>query len=199
MNSRRWSFCLRFLPVLGVLGGLVLMHGAELLFLPAGLFTLTLLFDPEGLRSLARLRFWLFALSPLPFGAFLLGTRDLELLFLNLSAEGLARGALMSVRAVSLLLSFQFALRGLSVGRVIPLFHSKKLKGLGFALGVAYNMLGTLNEITLTVLWTLRLRGALRRHPLLSARLFVVTVVSAALRHGEDIVNAATARGFKVE
>jgi energy-coupling factor transporter transmembrane protein EcfT len=60
-------------------------------------------------------------------------------------------------------------------------------------------MLSTLSETSRIVLSTLRLRGAIRRHPLLALRLFVVAVVSAALRHGEDIVHAATARGFDAE
>lgn len=101
--------------------------------------------------------------------------------------------------ALCLLLIFQIALGGLSVARLIGLFHSRGLKGLGFALGVAYNMLSTLSEISLTVLYTLRLRGAFRRHPVLSLRLFSVTVVSAALRHAEDIVHAAIVRGFDAQ
>ena len=105
----------------------------------------------------------------------------------------------MSVRAVCLLLIVQIALSGLSVARLIGLFHSRGLRGLSFALGVAYNMLSTLSETSRIVLSTLRLRGAIRRHPLLSLRLFVVAVVSATLRHGEDIVHGATARGFDAE
>ena len=60
-------------------------------------------------------------------------------------------------------------------------------------------MLSTLGEISLTTLYTLRLRGAFRRHPVRAVRLFVVTVVSAALRHAEDIVHAASVRGFDAQ
>ena len=152
--------------------------------------------NPGGLAFLARPRFWLFLLSAPLIGAAVIGPRDLALGALRFSREGLGLGLVMSGRALCLLLGFQVALGGLSVSRLIGVFHSRGLKGLGFALGVAYNMLSTLGEISLTTLYTLRLRGAFRRHPVRALGLFVVTVVSAALRHAEDIVHAATVRGF---
>jgi hypothetical protein len=82
------------------------------------------------------MRFWLFLLSPLLLGAAFFGPRDLSFGFLRISPQGLALGMTMSARAVCLLLTFQIAL------------------------GVAYNMLSTLSEISLIVLYTLRLRGA---------------------------------------
>jgi energy-coupling factor transporter transmembrane protein EcfT len=103
------------------------------------------------------------------------------------------------LRALCLLLLFQAALGGLSATRMIGVFNSRGLKGLGFALGVAQSMLATLAETSLTVFHTLRLRGGFRRRPFYSCRLFVVTVVSSTLRHGEDIVHAAAARGFDTD
>lgn len=150
----------------------------------------------EQLLVATRPRFWLFALAALFIGGALFGPRELRLAFLSVSSQGLRIGLWMSVRAVCPLLIIQLALGGLSVTRLIGLCHSRGLKGLGFALGVAYNMLATLSEISRVVLSTLRLRGAIRRHPLLSLRLSVVSVVSAALRQGENIVPAAATRGF---
>ena len=189
----------RLLLTLASLVVLAFFRGAELLVLLAALILVNILLKPNGLNLLRRMRFWLFAFSPLLIGAVFFGPRDLSFGVLRISRQGLGLGLMMSARAVCLLLTFQIALSGLSVTRMIGLFHSRGLKGLGFALGVAYNMLSTLSEISLTVLYTLRMRGAFRRHPLLSLRLFIVTVVSAALRHGEDIVHAATARGFDAE
>ena len=190
---------LRLLLAIAALAGLAACREAALLGLLAALIVLNLLMQPAGLRLFARPQFWLFALAPLLLGAILFGPRDFRLGFLNLSRPGLQAGLWMSVRAVCLLLILQIALSGLSVARLIGLFHSRGWRGLGFALGVAYNMLSTLSELSRIVLSTLRLRGAIRRHPLLALRLFVVTVVSSALRHGEDIVHAATARGFDAD
>jgi hypothetical protein len=190
---------LRILLAAAALAGLAFCRGSALAGLLAALIALQLLLQPAALLIVTRLRFWLFALAPLLIGAALFGPRDLSLGFLNVSGQGLLAGLWMSVRAVCLLLIFQLALSGLSVTRLIGLFHSRGLRGLGFALGVASNMLATLSEISRIVLSTLRLRGAVRRHPLLSLRLYVVAVVSAALRHGEDIVHAATARGFDAQ
>jgi len=186
----------RILLAGSALAGLAFCRGPLLLGLLAVLVALHLFLQPSALLLVVRLRFWLFALSPLIIGSALFGARDLSLGFFKVSTQGLQAGLWMSVRAVCLLLIFQLALGGLSVTRLIGLFHSRGLRGLGFALGVAHNMLATLSEISRIVLSTLRLRGAFRRHPLLALRLFVVAVVSAVLRHGEDIVHAATARGF---
>jgi len=199
MQTRNKPGWVRLLLTVASLAGLAVCRGPALLGLLAALIVLNLLLQPAALRLFARLHFWLFALAPLLIGAALFGPRDLSLGFLNISRQGLTTGWSMSVRAVCLLLIVQIALSGLSVARLIGLFHSRGLRGLSFALGVAYNMLSTLSETSRIVLSTLRLRGAIRRHPLLSLRLFVVAVVSATLRHGEDIVHAATARGFDAE
>ncbi len=171
----------RFAGLLGLLGALLLVN---------------LLLDASSLRPILRARFWVFLLAPVAAGALFIGVRDLPIAALRVSREGLAAGVAMSARAVCLLLIFQLALGGLSVSGLIRLLHLRKLRGLGFALGVAHNMLATLSETSRVVLSTLRLRGALARHPLRSLRLFVVAVVSAGLRHAEDIVHAAAARGF---
>lgn len=190
------SAWLRLLLAAAALGGLVVLRGPALLGLLATLAGLLWGLHPASLRAAPRLRFWLLVLTPPLAGALLLEPRELTLGFLRLSRQGMLDGLWLSVRAACLLLIFQLALGALSVSRLIGLFHSRGLRGLGFALGVAYNMLSTLSETSRIVLATLRLRGAFRRRPLLALRLFVVAVVSSALRHGEDIVHAATARGF---
>jgi energy-coupling factor transporter transmembrane protein EcfT len=186
----------RLLLAAAALTAVALLTGRRLLAPLAALLGLTALFQPAGLRLLARPRLWLFLLSPLLLGALLFGPRDSALWGLRFSLPGLALGLFMSLRALCLLLAFQVALGGLSPTRMIGLFRSRGLKGLAFALGVAQSMLTTLTETSLTVLHTLRLRGGFRRRPLFSCRLFVVTVVSSMLRHAEDIVHAASARGF---
>jgi energy-coupling factor transporter transmembrane protein EcfT len=189
----------RLLLAAGSLTAVGVLSGWRLLYPLAVLLVLTAVLQPAGLRLLVRPRLWPLLLSPPLIGAFLPGHPDGVVGPLSYSASGLALGAAMSLRALCLLFTFQVALGGLSATRMIGVFRSRGLRGLGFALGVAQSMLATLEETSRTVLHTLRLRGGFRRRPLYSCRLFVVTVVSSTLRHGEDIVHAASARGFDPE
>jgi energy-coupling factor transporter transmembrane protein EcfT len=199
VRTPRLPFWARLLLAAGSLTAVALLSGWRLLFPLMFLLLLTALLAPAGLRFLLRPRLWPLLLFPPLIGALLLGPRESVGLGLQFSGPGLALGLSMSLRALCLLLAFQAALGGLSATRMIGVFRSRGLKGLGFALGVAQSMLATLAETSLTVLHTLRLRGGFRRRPLYSCRLFVVTVVSSTLRHAEDIVHAASARGFDTD
>jgi energy-coupling factor transporter transmembrane protein EcfT len=73
------------------------------------------------------------------------------------------------------------------------------LRGLGFATGVAVNMLPTIQESLVTSYRALRLRGGFRRRPWQGARLLLVKVIANSLRHADDIVGSAESRAFSVE
>jgi energy-coupling factor transporter transmembrane protein EcfT len=103
----------------------------------------------------------------------------------------------MALRALCLTVAFSVALDALSVSEMARLFEMVGLKGLGFALGVALNLLPTLRETATTAYHTLRLRGGFRRRPWQTLKLFLVTVIANALRHSDDVVNAAAARAFE--
>lgn len=148
-----------------------------------------------GLRVLANRRFWLFILSTLALAPFVLGEADLRWGVLRLSRTGLWMGAWMALRAAALMLAFSVSLGALSVAQMVGLFNGLKLRGLGFALGVALNLGPVLRETVEATYHTLRLRGGLRR-PLHNARLFLITVIANALRYGDDVVKAASARSF---
>jgi energy-coupling factor transporter transmembrane protein EcfT len=105
-------------------------------------------------------------------------------------------GLWMAVRALCLTVAFGAALSALSVSEMARLFETVGLKGLGFALGVALNLLPALQENATATYHTLRLRGGFR-HPWQALRLFLVTVIANALRHSDDVVNAAAARAFE--
>jgi len=148
-----------------------------------------------GWRVLTRRRFWLFLLSTLALAPFLLGEADVHWGGLRLSRSGLEMGLWMAVRAVTLMLAFSLSLEVLSVTQMIRLFDALRLRGLGFALGVALNLGPILRDTMETAYHTLRLRGGARR-PVQSLRLFLVTVIANALRYGDDVVRAASARAF---
>jgi energy-coupling factor transporter transmembrane protein EcfT len=114
------------------------------------------------------------------------------------SMAGLAAGVQMALRVLSIMVAVASFASSVSVSDLSQLLERAGLRGLGFALGVAVNMLPTIGR-TLTVAYrALRLRGGLRR-PWLNLRLLLVTVVANSLRHADDIVGSAEARAFSPE
>jgi energy-coupling factor transporter transmembrane protein EcfT len=149
------------------------------------------------LRPLRRPRFWTLIISALALGPLVLGEKDLAWGWLRLSRAGFWMGLWMALRALCLTLAFSVALNSLSVSEMARLLETVGLKGLGFALGVALNLLPTLRETSEAAYHTLRLRGGFRRRPWQALKLFLITVIANALRHSDDVVNAAAARAFE--
>jgi energy-coupling factor transporter transmembrane protein EcfT len=162
-----------------------------------------LLWSREGLRPLRRLRFWIFIVTAVAVGPFL--TRESGLTgegVIHASAgppslfgAGLCLGVAMAGRALAVTLSFSLGLSALSLSDVVAIFDGLRLRGLGFALGVAMNLFSTLQEMATVTFQTIKLRGGLRR-PLVALRLFLVTVLSNTMRYGDQVVNAASVRAF---
>lgn len=156
-------------------------------------------FYPAGLRPFASRRMWLFlALLMVP-SALFLGAGNWVVGPLVLSSEGLAAGLQMALRAATILVAVTGFAATVPVGDLAGLMERAGLKGLGFALGVAVNMLPTVQETVTNAYQALRLRGGFRRQRLQAVRFLLVTVVVNSLRHADDIVNAAEARAFAVD
>jgi energy-coupling factor transporter transmembrane protein EcfT len=114
----------------------------------------------------------------------------------RLSVPGLRLGAEMAARALSILVAAAGFAATVPVVAVASLLDRVGLRGLGFALGVAVNMLPVLQASAATTWQAFRQRGGLRRRPLRSVRLLLATVVSETLRRADEVVAAAHARGF---
>jgi len=183
--------CLAFALVLAVSAS-----GARLLVTTLLVGVLALAFQREGLRSLASLRIWLFlALLVIP-TSFLVGRADVRVWGVALSHEGVATGAQMALRALAIVVAVTGFAATVSVNEAAGLLERAGLKGLGFAFGVAVNMLPTLADTMANAYHAMRLRGGLRRWRLRPMRLLLVTMMANSLRHADDIVNAAEARAF---
>jgi energy-coupling factor transporter transmembrane protein EcfT len=154
-----------------------------------GVFSFNL--KPAG-RVLLRLKIWVLVLSPFFFCAFLIGPKDTSFV----SRAGLICGSEMAVRAFCIVLSVALVTGRISIDRILRFFRKGRMKGFGLALGVAYNMLFELSRSGRVVFETLRLRGAVRRRPFKAFGLFIECVICNALDRADDIVHAATARGF---
>jgi energy-coupling factor transporter transmembrane protein EcfT len=204
-NLSPWGYLVFLLWTLLLVGLLpdqrvTLLLGSVLLF--------ALLTGSEGLRPLRRPRFWTLILSALALGPLVLGAQKEEwdlawgwlpcgATVLHLSRDGFWTGLWMALRALCLTVAFSVALNALSVSEMARLFETVGLKGLGFALGVALNLLPTLRENATAAYHTLHLRGGFRRRPWQALKLFLITVIANALRHSDDVVNAAAARAFE--
>jgi hypothetical protein len=163
------------------------------------LLLVTIAFDGlsqrTGWRVATTRQFWFFILSILVVSMLVLGKADVRWGVLRLSRAGFEAGVWMALRAAALMLAFSASLAVLTVSRTMDLFSAIGLRGLGFALGVAVNLLPALQEVVGVAYHTMRLRGGWRR-PLQNAPLFLVTVIANALRYGDDVVKAASARAF---
>lgn len=131
-------------------------------------------------------------------GAFF-GERDLAIGPVYLSSVGLSLGVQMMARAVAILLAVYTLTTTLSLSTIASVFERIGFKGLGFALGVAVNALPIVQRNLREVFTALRLRGGFRRRPLHALRLVLLATTVNSVRHADDIVAAAEARGFAVE
>jgi len=154
-----------------------------------------LLWSREGLRPLRRPRFWLFVGTALALGPFVSPQAGLTVRAVSLDWGGMSVGLEMAGRALALTLAFSLGLSALSLSDLVALFDRLHLRGMGFALGVAMNLLKTLQDMARATFETIKLRGGLRR-PVVALRLFLVTLVSNTMRYGDEIVNAAAVRAF---
>jgi energy-coupling factor transporter transmembrane protein EcfT len=200
-HPARWG------PRLGTLGHLgclvfslavaVLAQGWRVAIACGLTLALATIFYPSGLRSLPGRRLGLF-LALLLVPAALFGPGDWTLGRVTLSLQGLVTGTQMALRAITILVAVTGFAASVSVSELSGLLERAGLKGLGFALGVAFNMLPTVQETATNAYHALRLRGGFRRQRWRAIRLLLITVIVNSLRHAEDIVNAAEARAFSI-
>jgi len=175
----------------------VLVPGARVILVLGFVVVFSALFFRSGLRPIRRLEFWALVASGLLFSPFLIGEKDLSLLGLSLSSEGFWAGVWMTVRALSVALAVGGFAYAVSADEIARLFEMAGLKGLGFAVGVAVNMLPTLEETVRNAYEAMRLRGGFQRERLQALRMLLVAIVVNALRRGDEVVEAAEARAFR--
>lgn len=154
------------------------------------------LFYAPAVRLLCRWQLWAFIGPTLLISPLVLGEPDLQLGGLQLSTEGFWAGLWMVVRALSIALAASIVAGTVSVSEMAQIFEGMRMKGLGFAVGVATNMLPTVRETMETSYQSIRLRGGFRSQRLKTLRLLLVAVIAGSLRRGDDIVSAAEARAF---
>jgi energy-coupling factor transporter transmembrane protein EcfT len=151
---------------------------------------LALVFFRAGLTPLRQVWLWVM-LAFLILSAALLGDASNWV-------EGFALGIQMALRAVAIIVAVSGFAASVSIGELAGLLERAGLKGLGFALGVAMNMLPIVQDTVVTTYYALRMRGGFRSRRWQAVRWLLVTIVVNSLRHADDIVSAAEARAFSV-
>lgn len=164
----------------------------------AALFCLSVcgLVYPISLQRLLRWR-WLtmLALLVLP-PIFFLGERNMSLAGLQVSSEGLLLASLIALRFIVVLVAVDGLTAAVEITAIASLLERAGLQGLGFSMGVALNLLPSLQHSATSTWRSLWMRGGFRKHRWRALRCYLVTVAANGLRRAEDIALAAEARGF---
>jgi energy-coupling factor transporter transmembrane protein EcfT len=162
---------------------------------------LTLLY-PTALKRLARPRWLMIFVSLFLINVFF-GTSeqepDLTVLGFSFSSAVILGGIQMTLRAMVILLAADGLSSSVDIVEVAGLLERGGLRGLGFSIGVATNLLPDLRQSGMNAWHSLRMKGGFRAQWRRGVQLLVVTVFSNALRHAEQIVFAAEVRAFRPE
>lgn len=162
---------------------------------------LTLLY-PTALKRLARPR-WLVIFGSLFLINVFFGVSeqepDLTALGFSFSSAVILGGIQMTLRAMVILLAADGLSSSVDIVEVAGLLERGGLRGLGFSIGVATNLLPDLRQSGMNAWHSLRMKGGFRAQWRRGVQLLVVTIFSNALRHAEQIVFAAEVRAFRPE
>ena len=151
---------------------------------------------PSVLRPLLRWRWFIALLLLLLPSALWVGTPDIVFAGVMISQFGLHLGVEMACRATTIVIVVSIFSQSISAMELTYLLDRCGLRGLGFAIGVGFHALPTLKQRFVTAYAALRLRGGFRRRRWRAIQLLLITVVTGALRYGEEVVLAAEARAF---
>jgi len=199
-------------PLIGSLGHLgIFLWALGMVLLPSvarGIFlalltlgALTLLY-PVALKRFVRPR-WLVILGSLFLVNVFFGvpdqTSDWTVLGLSFSSAAILSGIQMTLRAAVILLAADGLSSSVNIMEVAGLLERGGLRGLGFSIGVATNLLPDLRQSSTNAWHSLRMKGGFRAQWKRGVQLLVVTIFSNALRHAEQIVLAAEVRAFRPE
>ena len=191
---------------MGMVGHLAVLTGclAWVLLSPASLVALSLAvclvvagwLYPAALRKLFQAR-WLVIFGLLVcVNAVWGGERDAILAGVPISRQGLSMGLSMAARALVMLVVVDGFASQVQITELAGLLERMGMPGLGFSLGVAFNLLPSLQQSATNSWLSLRMRGGLRYQAWRGVQLFAITTLANALRRAEEIALAAETRAF---
>lgn len=196
-------------PLLGVpghlaifawfLGMVMLVPASKIVFSTAVCLAVVTILYPHAIQRSLRLRWmaWMFLLA-LP-SLFFLGEIDAEFFGLGYSSAGLLASLQIAMRFMVVLVAVQSFTSVVAIPELGGLLEGIGMRGLGFSIGVAMNLLPYLQESSQQAWQSLRMRGGLRSQWMRGLRLLLMTIVANALRRAEEVALAAEARAFSPE
>jgi energy-coupling factor transporter transmembrane protein EcfT len=134
----------------------------------------------------------LLAIPPIFFS----GEIDRSLFGVSYSSEGIRISLQIALRFIVVLIALNGLTGSVEITAIAGLLERLGLQGLGFSMGVALNLLPSLQQSSLNAWHSLWMRGGLRRQRWRGLRLLILSIVSNALRRAEEIALAAEARAF---
>lgn len=179
--------------------GMVLLVRPTRLLLSAGIcLAVEGIIYPREFRRLLRPR-WLLMIVLLSVPPVLWMEPDSYLWRIPISLEGLQLGLHMALRAIVILVAVNGLTASVDISTLAGLFERLGLRGLGFSMGVALNLLPSLRQSATNAWHSLKMRGGLRRQWWRGLQLLAITIITNALRRSEEIALAAEARAFSPE
>jgi energy-coupling factor transporter transmembrane protein EcfT len=177
--------------------GMVMLAPANRLLLAGGLcFLVAAVVYPGSFRRLMRLRWMvmitLLALPPV----FFLGELDRSLWGIPYSSLGLVSSTQIILRVIVVLVAVDGFTSSVDIASISGLLERFGLRGLGFSMGVALNLLPSLQTAATNTWHSLWMRGGLRKQRWRAVRLLLLTIITNALRRTEEIALAAEGRAF---
>jgi energy-coupling factor transporter transmembrane protein EcfT len=168
-------------------------------FIALSCITVILLVFPAAFRMVLNTRFLFLSLVFVIPPIFFIGEADHSIFGVAYSAEGLLLGLNAWVRFFVVSLAAYGFSRAVDIPSLAGVLERFGLKGLGFSIGVALNLVPSLIEAGVKSWQSLKMRGGLRKRWLRGIQLYLIVVFSNALRKAEEIALAAEARGFSPE
>ena len=162
------------------------------------LVVVCVVYKPSLKRLVAPRRLLLMALMAVP-PIFLMRDGSGLLTDIRPTTEGLLLGMQIAVRFVVIMAALEGLTAVVDISSIAGLFERLGLHGLGFSMGVALNLLPSLQESCENVWRSMWMRGGLRRNRWRGMRMLMVTIGTNALRRAEEIALAAEARAFSPE
>ena len=156
----------------------------------SGRFSLQCFFRPR----------WFLLLTPLLLPPiFFWGTPDRTLWGLPFSTAGLLLSVRIALQMIVILVAVNGLTSAVDITSLAGLIERLGLKGLGFAIGVALNLLPALRQSSINAWRSLWMRGGFRKKRWRGLKMLLVTIMTNALRWAEEVSLAAEARAFSPE
>ena len=179
---------------------LVLSSTPENMFWITGLCIVVLMILYPGVwRSIINARrlllLGLIAIPPL----FFLGEVDKIFLGIPYSSVGSIISLHIGLKFIVVLMALEGMTSAVEISALAGILERFGLKGLGFSMGVAVNLLPSLQKSCTQSWLALKMRGGLRKSWWKGLKLFSLTSITCALKRAEEIALAAVSRAFSPE